>query len=210
MTYFSKSLTFLQNKRFWPYAYSMNNSTLCPVSLTRFKTHCACPGIPMICSWVRHCTLASPAWIAPNTARTVTELRATVCVAFTGYCDHCVINLSKASQWWFATKRQVGPLADSHLWWWEFGRLMKSCFEVSITFPTSYSLILLHLSPTWIPRKDQAFLILSTLLRWWLAHLHCTISLPLRVRIYSSQTQGISGSKTWQYSLTNRSLELTN
>lgn len=110
MTYFSNSLTFLQNKRFWPYAYSMNNSTLCPVSLTRFKTHCACPGIPMICSWVRHCTLASPAWIAPNTARTVTELCATVCVAFTDYCDHCAINVSKASQWWFCHEETSGTI----------------------------------------------------------------------------------------------------
>ena len=47
------------------------------------------------------------------------------------------------------------------------------------------------------------------LLRWWLAHIHCTIS-GLRVRIHSSRTQGISGSKTWQCSLTNKSLELTN
>lgn len=205
MTYFSNSLTFLQNKRFWPYAYSMNNSTLCPISLTRFKTHCACPGIPMICSWVRHCTLASPAWIAPNTARTVTELCATVCVAFTDYCDHCAINVSKASQWWFCHEETSGTIGRFTLM---VVRIWPS--DEVITFPPSCSLILLHLSPTWIPRKDQAFLILSTLLRWWLAHLHCTISLPLRVRIYSSQTQGISGSKTWQYSLTNRSLELTN
>lgn len=110
MTYFSNSLTFLQNKRFWPYAYSMNNSTLCPVSLARFKTHCACPGIPMICSWVRHCTFASPAWIALNTARTVTELSATVCVAFTDYCDHYAINLSKASQWWSCHEDRSGTV----------------------------------------------------------------------------------------------------